>query len=248
MTDPRFLIHQQVQTILNGLNALLFAESQAYFGGGTVLAMELDEYRQSHDIDFICPIATSGYRNLRKVIFEQGYEALFSDLQLLHIGRAKTDQYGIRLLVTVSDMPIKLEIIAEARFVPTSPRYLPWTDVPCLSWADCFTSKLLSNADRFMDESVLSRDLIDLAMLRSYFQLPEGAIAKAEAAYEVLPPLKIAIRRFQARPDYRERCYDQLQISAPFLPRIADGLDLLAEDLNLPPLERLFKEQEDIFS
>ncbi|MGB0563435.1 MAG: nucleotidyl transferase AbiEii/AbiGii toxin family protein [Spirulinaceae cyanobacterium] len=68
MTTFRFTIHQQIQTILSCLNASLLAESRAYFGGGTVLAMELDEYRQSHDIDFICSIATAGYKNLRRVI------------------------------------------------------------------------------------------------------------------------------------------------------------------------------------
>jgi hypothetical protein len=75
---------------------------------------------------------------------------------------------------------------------------------------------------------VLSRDLIDLAMLRSQGELPAEAIAKAEAAYPVIEPLRRSIVWFQDRPDYRARCYDQLQVLDPG--PIEAGLILLAED------------------
>jgi hypothetical protein len=128
-------------------------ESFAYFGGGTLIALDFGEFRQSNDIDFLCSLSSSGYRYLRSLIFEKGYTALFQNTNSIKIGRGTTDQYGIRLLVEVEGIPIKTEIIAEARFALDPPRYPVWSPVPCLSLDDCFTSKLLSNADRFMDDS-----------------------------------------------------------------------------------------------
>lgn len=107
------------------------------------------------------------------MLFDGGYKALFRDLSKIKLGSGKTDQYGIRMIVNVDDTPIKLEIIAESRFNLDLPRYQPWSSVPCLSLNDCFTSKLLANSDRFLDNSVESRDLIDLAVLRLKSSIPE---------------------------------------------------------------------------
>ncbi|MBW4560505.1 MAG: hypothetical protein KME32_04970 [Mojavia pulchra JT2-VF2] len=119
--------------------------------------------------------------------------------------------------------------------------------VACLSLNDCFTSKLLSNSDRYMDDSVEARDLIDLAILRLQSAIPQQSIEKAENAYEVMRPLKIAIARFQERPDYRQKCFFGLQVREAQIPIIIDGIDLLASDLNLAITERFFKEQHDIW-
>jgi hypothetical protein len=54
------------------------------------------------------------------------------------------------------------------------------------------TSKLLSNSDRYIDDSVEARDLIDLAILRLQSPIPKVSIEKAERAYEVIRPLKKA--------------------------------------------------------
>ena len=70
------------------------------------------------------------------------------------------------MVINVDGEPIKTEIIAEARFELDPPRYPAWSPVACLSLSDCFTAKLLANSDRFMDDSVEARDLIDLAVLR----------------------------------------------------------------------------------
>ena len=45
------------------------------------------------------------------------------------------------------------------------------------------TSKLLANSDRWMDDGVFSRDLIDLAMMAPALPLLRQAVAKAEQAY-----------------------------------------------------------------
>lgn len=239
--------HNKILTVLESLDPEVFREGSAYFGGGTLLALDFGEYRWSKDVDFISPVLSSGYKHLRTVIFEGGYKALFRDLSRIQVGRGTTDQYGIRMVVFVDSVPIKTEIIAEVRFELDPPRYPKWSPVACLSFNDCFTSKLLSNCDRYMDDSVESRDLIDLAILRLQSPIPQESIEKAENAYEVMRPLKQAVKRFQERTDYRERCFSHLQIDEVQIPRVIDGVDLLASDLGLTLTERVFKEQQDFF-
>ena len=212
-----------------------------------MMALDFEEYRLSKDVDFICPVSSSGYRHLRTVIYDDGYKALFRDLSQIKIGHSTTDQYGIRMLVMVDDVPIKTEIIAEVRFELDPPRYPEWSPVPCLSINDCFTAKLLANSDRYMDDSVEARDLIDLAILRLQSPVPQSAIDKAENAYEVIRPLKKAVQSFQERPEFRDKCFVGLQINDSQIPTIIDGVDLLAEDLELASTERTFKEQHDLF-
>ncbi|MEH1920866.1 hypothetical protein [Nostoc sp.] len=43
------------------------------------------------------------------MVFDGGHEALFRDLSKIQVGRSTTDQYGIRMLVFVDDVPIKTE-------------------------------------------------------------------------------------------------------------------------------------------
>lgn len=244
----RLAHHNKILTILNSFNFDVLKEGSAYFGGGTLLALDFGEYRWSKDVDFISSVTSSGYKNLRTIVFNGGHKALFRDLSRIKIGRSTTDQYGIRMIVFVDNEPIKTEIIAEVRFELDSPRYLEWSPVPCLSLNDCFTGKLLANSDRCMDESVEARDLIDLAVLRLQSPIPQKAFEKAEKAYEVKRPLKLAIQHFQEKPDYRQKCFFNLKIDAAQIPKIIDGIDLLASDLDLASTERVFKEQHDIFT
>ena len=237
--------HNKILTILESFNQKLLNESFAYFGGGTLITLDFGEYRCSKDVDFICPVSTSGYKRLRTAIYDGGYEALFDDLTQIEIGHSTTDQYGIRMLVIVGELRIKTEIIAEVRFELDPPRYLEWTPVPCLSLNDCFTSKLLANSDRYMDSSVEARDLIDLSVLRLHSPIPSSAIDKAESAYEVMRPLKEAVERFQSKPDFRDKCFSGLQIDNIQIPKIIDGIDLLAKDLGLTNTPRTFQEKHD---
>ncbi|WP_310486967.1 nucleotidyl transferase AbiEii/AbiGii toxin family protein [Chamaesiphon sp. VAR_69_metabat_338] len=203
------------------------SECRTYFGGGTLISLDLGEYRTSNDIDFICALG-SGYRQLRNTIGQRNPRILLKDNSELEISRFTADQYGIRMAIVVGGIPIKTEIIAEARFELDSPRQPIWSPVECLSITDCFTSKLLANADRYADPSVHSRDLIDLAFLRNSQPIPPLAIEKAEAAYRVMSPLNTALTKFQADANLRFHCYENLAISEAFRSRLIDGIDLLA--------------------
>jgi Nucleotidyl transferase AbiEii toxin, Type IV TA system len=233
--------HQLIYRILESLNCEFMSECRAYFGGGTLISLDLREYCTSNDVDFICSLG-SDYRKLRNTISERNPRILLKDNSDLEIARFTADRYGIRMAIIVDDIPIKTEIIAESRFELDSPRQPSWSPVECLSITDCFTSKLLANADRYADPSVHSRDLIDLAFLRNSQPIPPLAIDKAEAAYRVMLPLIAALTKFQADADLRFHCYENLAISEAFRSQLIDGIDLLAIDLGLAKTSRTITE------
>ena len=80
--------------------------------------------------------------------------------------------------------------------------------MPTLTPLDMAASKLLANADRWRDDGVFSRDLIDLAMMKPPLPLLRQAVAKAEGAYgsAVLRDLQRAIERMRERTGWLERC------------------------------------------
>ncbi len=89
--------------------------------------------------------------------------------------------------------------------------------------------------------------MIDLAVLRLQSVIPPEAVRKAEKAYEVIRQLKRAIQSFQERPEYRRECFAGLKINTQQVPKIINGIDLLAQDVGLAGTERVFNEQPDIF-
>ena len=238
--------HQTILTILNALNSDLLKESQAHFGGGTLLALRFNEYRWSQDIDLICPVLRGGYRALRNAVSQGQYKALFPNGFPFELPREiQTNQYGIRFPIKADGHTIKFEIIAEARIELDPPETPEWGPIPCLSLVDCFAEKLMANADRWYDQAIHSRDLIDLSVLRKHSPIPARAIEKAEGAYEVLVSLKKAIQAFQKSPEHRRNCFETLQIDRSHVVEVIDGLDLLAEDLRLPVTLRETEEEPE---
>ncbi|MBC7883091.1 MAG: nucleotidyl transferase AbiEii/AbiGii toxin family protein [Anaerolineae bacterium] len=223
--------HQRILKILQSLDAQFLTDCNALFGGGTLVSLSHGEFRVSKDIDFICPVGkNSGYRNLRNRVAELGYSALFQDVSNLEFPREiRADQYGIRCLVIVDNSPIKLEIVAEGRILLNEPAYPEWSPVACLSSIDAFVEKLLANADRWPDDSVESRDLIDLAVMytAASSELLSQAILKADQAYAVVPSLRTAILRFCERREYRERCFRSLGIAVEHQELVMHGIQLL---------------------
>lgn len=235
--------HQKISFILDSLDEKLFRKAGAHFGGGTLITLLHDEFRFSKDIDFMCPVG-DGYRVLRVAVADANFKptVFFKRTNSLVFPReVKADQYGLRFPVLYKDQPVKFEIVAEGRIELESAVAYPWTDLPCLSNVDRFAEKLLANADRWMDESIESRDLIDLAAMRLETPIPAEAMIKAEKAYPVLTPLKKAIGKFYRLEKYREKCFNALEINNRA--KILDGLDLLAADHELPLFTRTVNEE-----
>ncbi|GAA6615752.1 nucleotidyl transferase AbiEii/AbiGii toxin family protein [Scytonema sp. NUACC26] len=225
--------HNKILKILNAFNPEVLTKASAQFAGGTLLALEYDEYRLSKDIDFLIPYGTENYRYLRKLLYDEGIAALFQSLTDIQLGESTINQYGIRFPVTVNKTNIKVEIVVNGGFTLDPPVYPNWAhNIPSLSISDRFTSKLMANADRWNDSSTQSRDLIDLAILRVNNEIPLRAIVKAEETYEVKKPLVKAINNFIEKEEYRDKCFQQLNVLENKIPVIMNGINLLFIDFN----------------
>ncbi|MCW5622905.1 MAG: nucleotidyl transferase AbiEii/AbiGii toxin family protein [Burkholderiales bacterium] len=127
---------------------------RCYFGGGTAVALLLDEFRESVDVDFMCSDRTS-YRNLRSLIFEKDIDGLFR-VPIRKRRDTRADIDGVRNFVDIDDSPVKFEIMREAR-IELDDSFQVISGVASLSTADLFAEKLLANADRGTDMSTNQR-------------------------------------------------------------------------------------------
>jgi hypothetical protein len=227
--------HRNVLALLAAFDSQKLARCKCLFAGGTRIVLELDEYRVSHDVDFLCS-DSEGYAELRFEAAKGGYESLFDRNRAADLGfprEMRIDQYGIRFPVVIASDSIRVELIREAR-IGLDPAVQPdWSPVGCLSLLDCYAEKLLANADRWADRQVLSRDLVDLCALRwRVGPIPEEAWKKVEVAYRTAArdDLRKALSAFEQNVPYRQQCFQGLGIDAP--EGILKGLSLLRGDLD----------------
>ena len=212
--------HQFIAQILYALDGPLLREANCLFGGGTVIALRYGEYRESVDIDFLISDIQS-YRSLRQELTgPRGIKAIMRDAAapLTQIREIRADQYGIRTMLRVAEQPIKFEIVLEGRIELEKPGAADEVcGIATLTPLDLLTSKLLANSDRWSDDGVFCRDVIDLAMMAPSLPLLRKAAAKAEQAYgqSIRQDLDKAITRLQTRQDWMDRCMKALAITIP---------------------------------
>ena len=204
--------------VLEAFDAPLLEESACYFGGGTAITLLHGEYRESVDIDFLVS-DLGGYRELRQRLSSRDglRSVLRPSAALTPVREVRADQYGVRTLLAVRDVEIKLEIVLEGRVQLEAPGPRDRVcGVATLTALDLATSKLLANSDRSADDSVHSRDLIDLAMLDLDMATLRHAIDKASGAYgaSVERDLKKAIDALRNRRGRLDACMRALQMSA----------------------------------
>lgn len=209
--------HQRVEQALEALDSSLLLKHRCLFGGGTAIALTHGEHRESVDIDFVCS-CVDGYREIRGLVNAGGIGSLMTGAIGL-LREPRIDQYGIRCVLQVAGAPIKFEILFEGRVQLADP--LP-EDKICGVWSlamqDKVATKLMANSDRWADASVMSRDIIDLAMLAD----PAGTldslgVAKALRAYgsSVLEDLKKARANLLDDKGRLRECMKSLGISMP---------------------------------
>lgn len=212
--------HQKIARVLYQLNAELLRKYNCYFGGGTAVALRYGEFRESVDIDFLVSERDS-YRRLRQALnTNKGLEPIFltSGEPIPVLRDVRIDQYGIRSVLGIDDQQIKFEIIHEARMSLDTPSSADQIcGVTTLTALDIAAEKLLANSDRWRDDSVFSRDLIDLAIINLPAELNLQALTKAELAYgpSVRSDLGKAIDRIEAHPEWLEHCRKMLAIALP---------------------------------
>jgi hypothetical protein len=208
--------HRDVALVLQSLDAQALSQRRCYFGGGTAIALRYGEYRESMDIDFVVS-DLAGYRDLRQMLANvRGTLPIArAGIEIELAREIRADQYGIRTQLRSGASTIKFEIVLEARIDLAAPGE---SDRVCgiqtLAPIDLAAEKLLANADRWADDSVYSRDLIDLAMMRADRRLLESACAKAEGAYgqSVRSSLSQAVDALETRRGRLEECMTALSI------------------------------------
>ena len=209
--------HQRIEQALKALDSNLLLKHRCLFGGGTAIALTHSEHRESVDIDFVCS-AVDGYREIRGLVNAAGMGSLLTGA-IAVLREPRIDQYGIRCVLQVAGTPIKFEIIFEGRVQLADP--LP-EDKVCGVWAlakqDKVATKLMANSDRWADASVMSRDIIDLAVLADADgTLDSVGLAKALHAYgpSVLEDLNKARAQLLERKGRLRECMKKLGMSMP---------------------------------
>lgn len=219
--------HAAVWSVLGTLDADFLERTRCWFGDGTRVVLELGEYRESADVDFLCA-DRDGYRAIRTTVSARSFGEVFRDApELLRDVRA--DRYGVRSFVAAEGGPLKVEIVSEGRVALGGER-LPGWPVAVLDRPSSVAEKLLANADRGLDRSTRARDLIDLAFMAARWPadaLEEGRV-RAEAAYgeAIGRALAAALERF-ADERWRERCREDLALTRPDV--LDRGIGLLSD-------------------
>ncbi len=208
---------RRIAAILHALDAELLTANHCLFGGGTAIALRHGEYRESVDIDFLVS-DPAGYRSLReRLTGPRGVQSIARAEGLLEATRAvRADRYGIRTMLRTDGVDIKFEIVSEGRITFQAPAAADRIcGVAALTPLDMAATKLLANSDRWADDAVMSRDLIDLAMMEPARALFRLATAKATKAYgkSILADLAKAIDGLRQRPQRLDRCMEALQMT-----------------------------------
>jgi hypothetical protein len=215
--------HQNIVRFLDKLDADLFERAGCFFGGGTAIVLATNEYRESVDIDFLIA-STDGYRQIRELVSDNNINKLAKEpIPLLRDVRKDRDKISTIINAGEGERPIKLELVLEGR-IPLSGQRIPGIPVPTLSRVDLYAEKILANADRWPDASVMYRDAIDLAMMVDQWgPIPQEAIDKAAGAYGTA-----AVREFAKATEYLaanevvvDKALAAMGMDANLAPRIA---------------------------
>ena len=154
--------------MLNSLSAELLESTACFFGGGTRIVLEMNEYRESLNVDYLCA-DQNGYRELRNLVSNSSLDGIFSKPPTL-LRDVRADMYGIRTFVEVDAQPVKFEIIREARSNLTGAQVsdLP---IPCLNHSSAVAEKFLANADRGLELAQTAYGDVVLKLLNSALEL-----------------------------------------------------------------------------
>ena len=215
--------HQRIERVLRALNGPFLADSGCYFGGGTAIVLLLGEYRESSDIDLLCS-SSSGYRQVLNAIWESGIQGIFRE-PVKTVREVKRDRDAIRTFLDVDGIAIKFEIVREAR-IELEGNSDPALPIATLSRVDMYAEKLLANADRGDDKAMMSRDVIDLAvMIEHWGPIPDQAWVKVTAAYGKQAFEAFERSRAKANdPAYLQECLQKMHMDPAWQDRIRRSL------------------------
>ncbi|PKG37454.1 nucleotidyl transferase AbiEii/AbiGii toxin family protein [Psychromonas sp. Urea-02u-13] len=222
MTKYSIKHHQIIESALKNFNADFFCANNIVFGGGTRIALELSEFRESIDIDFLCPNRES-YRAVREQVNNVSLGELVKQ-DFTYLREIRADRDAVRTVIKCGGTAIKLEFVSFDNYELTScmdPTKFP---IPFLDQSSCFYTKLLANADRKLVEP--HKDLFDiLAMYKEWGSIPQEAIKLAEKHYGkkvIIPSLIEALHAIIANPTEYERVAKKLMMKSDWIAEIVN--------------------------
>ncbi|MBO2670013.1 nucleotidyl transferase AbiEii/AbiGii toxin family protein [Shewanella algae] len=202
--------HQIIESALKNFNADFFSQNNIYFGGGTRIALEIDEFRESVDIDFLCPTRDS-YRAVREQVTNVSLGNLVHE-EFRYAREIRADRDAVRTVIDVDGTNIKLEFVSFNEYnLSQEPQSI--FHVPSLSRESCFVTKLLANTDRALKYPY--KDIFDLlAMCRVWGDIPQKAWNISYEFYSekvVRRELVAALEHMVEKPsDHRKAAKDML--------------------------------------
>ncbi len=185
-----------------------------------------------------------GYRRLRQLLTgTQGVGSITRPGRALEqVRELRADQYGLRTMLKVEGIEIKFEIVLEARIALENPGPADHIHgVATLTPLDMAASKLLALSDRWRDDAVFSRDLIDLAMMAPPRKLLRQAIDKARGAYgdSIESDLAKAVEDLRTRPHRLDDCMQAMQMTGVSKAMLWSRIKGLAPQAGMPAARRL---------
>lgn len=227
--------HQAIAAVLKQFDAAFLKRHNILFGGGTRIALELGEYRESVDIDLFC-VGREAYRAARASVssFSLGPLLIPShDIRVVEGREIRVDRDAIRTFLSGQIQPIKLEIIHFDDVGIEADHREDLFPIPCVGIEGCFSTKLMANADRYRNHS---KDIFDLCMMREHWgEIPVEAWEAACDQYSeavIVSGLNnaLVLVRDNAEKTLRQ-AVDSLKIDAELAARIVYELmpDWLAE-------------------
>jgi hypothetical protein len=159
--------HKTIKKILEHFNIDYLTENNILFGGGTRIALELDEYRKSVDIDFLC-MNTPSYKAVRTQACNVSLGNILSD-DLTFAREIRCERSAVRTFVNHDDINVKLEFVAFDDYQLTPQLDSPFS-VPCIDHDSCYITKLLAHSDR--KHCPERKDFFDLLMMFKCWGMP----------------------------------------------------------------------------
>ncbi|MEC8566827.1 MAG: nucleotidyl transferase AbiEii/AbiGii toxin family protein [Pseudomonadota bacterium] len=91
-----YLSHELILKALNDFNSEYLRQHNILFGGGTRIALELGEFRESIDIDFLC-LDKNSFRAVRNQVQEDSLGKLLKNS--IDILKLRTDRMALKRLL-----------------------------------------------------------------------------------------------------------------------------------------------------
>ena len=206
------LHHQCIVRALKNFNIEFMVANNILFGGGTRIALEINEFRESVDIDFIC-IDVIAYREVREQVTNCSLGNLAVE-DFYYPREIRVDRDAVRCFIQLGQTVIKLEIVRFVDYRLQAQESRPFS-VPMLDRSSCFITKLLANVDCYRDMPY--KDIFDiLAMVDAWGNIPELAWLEAKRIYGkqvVLQGLMTALNKIMADTNkYYEIAINSLNI------------------------------------